>query len=73
MCRELLSVDWQGLVYDCDFNQMLGLSLPVEGNAQPHISDIEPANLAGQSIVVADHCYGCTAGSGSSCSGELTC
>ena len=73
MCRELLSVDWQGLVYDCDFNQMLGLSLPVEGNAQPHISDIEPANLDGQSIVVADHCYGCTAGSGSSCSGELTC
>lgn len=73
MCRELISVDWQGFVYDCDFNQMLGLPLLIDGNKRPHIRDIRPVNLEGQSIGVADHCYGCTAGSGSSCGGELTC
>ena len=73
MCRELISVDWQGFVYDCDFNQMLGLPLLIDGNKRPHIRDIRPVNLEGRSIGVADHCYGCTAGSGSSCGGELTC
>ena len=73
MCRELISVDWQGSVYDCDFNQMLGLPLLIDGNKRPHIRDIRPVNLEGQFIGVADHCYGCTAGSGSSCGGELTC
>ena len=72
MCRELISVDWQGLVYDCDFNQMLGLPLLIDGNKRPHIRDIRPVNLKDQPIGVADHCYGCTAGSGSSCGGELT-
>ncbi|MBT6070889.1 MAG: radical SAM/Cys-rich domain protein [Proteobacteria bacterium] len=72
MCRELISVDWQGLIYDCDFNQMLGLPLLIDGNKRPHIRDIRPVNLEDQPIGVADHCYGCTAGSGSSCGGELT-
>ncbi|MBT3707761.1 MAG: radical SAM/Cys-rich domain protein [Proteobacteria bacterium] len=72
MCRELISVDWQGLIYDCDFNQMLGLPLLIDGNKRPHIRDIRPVNLKDQPIGVADHCYGCTAGSGSSCGGELT-
>lgn len=72
MCRELISVDWQGLVYDCDFNQMLGLPLLIDGNKRPHIRDVRPVNLEDQPIEVADHCYGCTAGSGSSCGGELT-
>ena len=72
MCRELISVDWQGLVYDCDFNQMLGLPLLINGNKRPHIRDVRPVNLEDQPIGVADHCYGCTAGSGSSCGGELT-
>lgn len=72
MCRELISVDWQGLIYDCDFNQMLGLPLLIDGNQRPHIRDIRPVNLKDQPIGVADHCYGCTAGSGSSCGGELT-
>lgn len=72
MCRELISVDWQGLVYDCDFNQMLGLPLLIDGNNRPHIRDVRPVNLEDQPIGVADHCYGCTAGSGSSCGGELT-
>lgn len=72
MCRELISVDWQGLLYDCDFNQMLGLPLLIDGNKRPHIRDVRPVNLEDQPIGVADHCYGCTAGSGSSCGGELT-
>ena len=72
MCRELISVDWQGLIYDCDFNQMLGLPLLIDGNKRPHIRDVRPVNLEDQPIGVADHCYGCTAGSGSSCGGELT-
>ena len=72
MCRELISVDWQGLVYDCDFNQMLGLPLLIDGNKRPHIRDVRPVNLEDQPIGVADHCYGCTARSGSSCGGELT-
>ena len=72
MCRELISVDWRGLVYDCDFNQMLGLPLLIDGNKRPHIRDVRPVNLEDQPIGVADHCYGCTAGSGSSCGGELT-
>ena len=72
MCRELISVDWQGLVYDCDFNQMLGLPLLIDGNKRPHIRDVRSVNLEDQPIGVADHCYGCTYGSGSSCGGELT-
>ena len=71
MCRELISVDWRGFVYDCDFNQMLGLPLRIDESKRLRISDIEPAALDDQPIAAADHCFGCTAGSGSSCSGAL--
>ena len=69
MCRSLLSVDWQGFVYDCDFNQML--ELPLAGGGRTHISTLDAAGLEGSPIAVADHCYGCTAGQGSSCGGAL--
>ncbi len=71
MCRSLLSVDWRGRVYDCDFNQMLGLSLEADGKSRLHLMDLLDSNLVDNPIVVADHCYGCTAGSGSSCGGSL--
>lgn len=71
MCRELISIDWLGFVYDCDFNQMLGLPLIAEGQIKPHISDLAGKDLVDNPIVVADHCYGCTAGQGSSCGGAL--
>ena len=71
MCRSLLSVDWQGLVYDCDFNQMLGLPLAWKGKPRTHLRDLLGADLDGNPIVVRDHCYGCTAGQGSSCGGAL--
>lgn len=71
MCRRLLSVDWQGYVYDCDFNQMLGLPLRLEGKQRPHLSDLIGRDLGGNAIAVRDHCYGCTAGNGSSCGGAL--
>ncbi|MDX1376667.1 MAG: arsenosugar biosynthesis radical SAM protein ArsS [Burkholderiales bacterium] len=71
MCRSLISVDWQGTVYDCDFNQMLGLPLVVEGRARAHLSELIGRDLAGNPVVVRDHCYGCTAGQGSSCGGAL--
>jgi hypothetical protein len=71
MCRRLLSVDWQGYCYDCDFNQMLGLPLVVEGKKRTHLSELIGRDLGGNPIAVRDHCYGCTAGSGSSCGGAL--
>jgi radical SAM/Cys-rich protein len=71
MCRTLLSVDWQGWLYDCDFNQMLGMPTQHGGHGRAHISGINAADLAGAAIQVADHCYGCTAGQGSSCGGAL--
>jgi radical SAM/Cys-rich protein len=71
MCRSLVSIDWQGYLYDCDFNQMLGLPLAGAGRARPHIRDVIDRDLDGNAIVVRDHCYGCTAGQGSSCGGAL--
>ncbi|HZP94062.1 MAG TPA: arsenosugar biosynthesis radical SAM (seleno)protein ArsS [Burkholderiales bacterium] len=71
MCRSLISVDWQGNVYDCDFNQMLGLPLLVDGKRRPKLADLIGRDLAGNPIAVRDHCFGCTAGQGSSCSGAL--
>ncbi len=71
MCRSLVSVDWQGYLYDCDFNQMLGLPLRVAGRPRTHLSQAMGRDLAGNAIVVRDHCYGCTAGQGSSCGGAL--
>ena len=69
MCRNLVSVDWQGFLYDCDFNQQLGLDIP--GQGRPHLRDLLGQDLQGHQIRVADHCYGCTAGQGSSCGGAL--
>ena len=70
MCRSLISVDWQGYIYDCDFNQMLELPL-VEQGKKMHLNDITNENLDNRDIIIADHCYGCTAGQGSSCGGAL--
>ena len=71
MCRALISVDWQGYVYDCDFNQMLGLPLRIAGRSRVRLADLNGRDLAGNPIVVKDHCFGCTAGQGSSCGGAL--
>ena len=71
MCRSLVSVDWQGYIYDCDFNQQLGLALTGKSHSRLHISAATIALLEGLPIRVADHCYGCTAGQGSSCGGAL--
>jgi radical SAM/Cys-rich protein len=71
MCRSLLSVDWQGNLYDCDFNQMLGLRARLAGRARPHLRDLLEHDAAGEDIAIADHCWGCTAGQGSSCGGAL--
>ena len=67
MCRDLVSVDWQGQLYDCDFNQMLGL--PAAGG-RPHLRDLVEGPIP-RTIAVGQHCYGCTAGQGSSCGGAL--
>ena len=71
MCRGLISVDWRGYVYDCDFNQMLDLPLTRGGRERLHLSDLMHDDLAGNPIRVAGHCFGCTAGQGSSCGGAL--
>jgi radical SAM/Cys-rich protein len=67
MCRHTLSVGWDGTLYDCDFNQML--ELPVNHGVPRHIRDFDPSVLRSREIMTANHCYGCTAGSGSSCGG----
>ena len=72
MCLSQVSVDWQGYLYDCDFNQMLDLPLIIEGHARTHIRELLDKELAGTPIQVAEHCYGCTAGQGSSCGGALS-
>jgi radical SAM/Cys-rich protein len=71
MCRTLISVDWQGYVFDCDFNQMLELPLSSGGTGKIHINDLVARDIKGRAIHVADHCYACTAGQGSGCSGAL--
>ncbi len=71
MCRTMVSVDWRGYLYDCDFNQMLGIPLTLAGKPKRHLSDLIDADLADSPIAIADHCYGCTAGQGSSCGGAL--
>lgn len=70
MCRTTLSVDWQGYAYDCDFNQMLELPVGLSPG-KTHINDLLQSDLNGQGIAIMDHCYGCTAGQGSSCGGAL--
>ena len=72
MCRNQLSIDWQGYVYDCDFNQMLKMNIQhPEEYRKLHISDLSEASLEDVPVQIADHCYGCTAGQGSSCGGAL--
>lgn len=71
MCRDLISIDWQGYVFDCDFNQMLGLPLRSGSRLRTHIAELNAEALRGNPIVVRDHCFGCTAGQGSSCGGAL--
>jgi radical SAM/Cys-rich protein len=71
MCRRLISVDWRGFVYDCDFNQMLDLPLTLGQRAHLHLSDLLDDDITGNPIRTAGHCYGCTAGQGSSCAGAL--
>jgi radical SAM/Cys-rich protein len=71
MCRNQLSVDWQGYVYDCDFNQMLGLPI-THNDKKMHIGSLNLDDLHNKEITVAGHCYACTAGQGSSCGGALS-
>ncbi len=71
MCRSLLSIDWRGYAHDCDFNQMLGLHLGGQADGAVHLSELLDIDLASRPIRVADHCYGCTAGQGSSCGGAV--
>ncbi|MHB1286118.1 MAG: arsenosugar biosynthesis radical SAM (seleno)protein ArsS [Leptospirales bacterium] len=72
MCRDLVSVDWEGYLYDCDFNQMKHFPLGAGGRSPVHISELANLDLEGAPVWTADHCFGCTAGQGSSCGGALT-
>ena len=69
MCRSTISVNWLGELFDCDFNQQL--LLPVPNAQRRHLRDLLTQDPAGDAIAIADHCYGCTAGQGSSCGGAL--
>jgi radical SAM/Cys-rich protein len=71
MCRDTINVSWLGEVFDCDFNQMLKLPMRGGANGSRFIWDIDPKSLEGQSIRTAEHCFGCTAGAGSTCSGAI--
>ncbi|MEW8027757.1 MAG: arsenosugar biosynthesis radical SAM (seleno)protein ArsS [Candidatus Thiodiazotropha sp.] len=71
MCRSLLSVDYRGYLYDCDFNQMLKIHLKAENSVRPRLRDLFDTDLSSMPVQVAEHCYGCTAGQGSSCGGSL--
>jgi radical SAM/Cys-rich protein len=71
MCRTLLSVGWDGALYDCDFNQAKGMPITDEKGDKLNIEDITPDDLTGKDILFDDHCFSCTAGSGSSCQGAL--
>ena len=70
MCRTLLNIDWQGYLFDCDFNQMLQMPITAGENAI-HLSELQEVDLSAVDVKVGDHCYGCTAGQGSSCGGAL--
>ncbi len=70
MCRSLVSVGWEGTLYDCDFNQML--ELPVDSGLPQQIAGADLTRLARRRIVTGTHCFGCTAGSGSSCGGAVS-
>jgi radical SAM/Cys-rich protein len=70
MCRNTISIGWDGYMYDCDFNQMLELKVAVDQPRQ-HVSNFDPAELAKRSVKISQHCFGCTAGAGSSCGGNV--
>jgi hypothetical protein len=71
MCRNTLSIGWDGRIYDCDFNQMLELDARQADGRAAHIRDFDPAQLRERTIVTGGHCFGCTAGAGSSCGGAI--
>jgi radical SAM/Cys-rich protein len=71
MCRQLISVDWQGFVYDCDFNQMLELPIFSSDRVKTHLSDLLDDDISDNPINIGEHCFACTAGQGSSCGGAL--
>jgi radical SAM/Cys-rich protein len=72
MCRNTISVSWRGEVYDCDFNQQLGMQWSSNGGNEPlFLWDIDPDSLEGREIMTGDHCFGCTAGAGSTCGGAI--
>ena len=71
MCRTLISVDWQGKIYNCDFNQALGMPVTADDGSEITISELDDAGMSGKQIDLAQHCYCCTAGEGSSCTGAL--
>jgi len=71
MCRTLVSVDWQGKIYNCDFNQALKMPITADDGSEITISGLDDAGLNGKRIAIAQHCYCCTAGEGSSCTGAL--
>lgn len=71
MCRNTISIGWDGFVYDCDFNQMLGMEV-ADGRGSLHVRDFDPERFRAERVRTAPHCYGCTAGAGSSCSGSTT-
>ena len=70
MCLNMLSISWDGYLYDCDFNQMLDIKITDNNQVPAHIGDLELVNIS-KNIRIAEHCYGCTAGQGSSCGGAL--
>lgn len=73
MCRSLLSISWDGMIYDCDFNQMIELPAESRGPERPTVWNVDSLDdFVGSRIATADHCYGCTAGAGSGCGGALT-
>lgn len=72
MCRNLISVDYQGRVYDCDFNQMLDLPVIATSKPRPHLRDLLDREVSDWPIATGEHCFGCTAGQGSSCGGALS-
>jgi hypothetical protein len=69
MCRNTINVSWQGEVHDCDFNQML--HLPLGANGRRYLWELDPRAVSGKAIATANHCFGCTAGAGSSCGGAI--
>ncbi len=71
MCRTLISVDWQGKIYNCDFNQALKMPITADDGTEITIAELDDENMNGKKILLAQHCYCCTAGEGSSCTGAL--